>query len=148
MKLFRRNKPEPVRIWLTDANTGERFQTSASARSAAAVSALETEAVEMARATQAMADANHREHQRLERRIAALVAIKHELEAELDQKAAFTRSLSQAFDQKQAEVDTALAEVKKLDGKLVQVEAENLQVQGELASAREEIAGYRLAVGS
>ena len=56
------------------------------------------------------------------------------------------RGLNRALGIKQAELDKAIAEVKRLDGKLVQVDCENLRLNELLATAEEQLAGYQKAV--
>jgi len=91
---------------------------------------LETEAQQTAIATKAMAETARREAERQQRRINALVEER--------------QALRTAFTNKQREVDLALAEIKRLDAALVQADAANLQLHGELATAYEQIAGLKL----
>jgi chromosome segregation ATPase len=79
------------------------------------------------------------------RRIDNLVDDKHKLRIERDDDYNELLETRKAVKAKQAELDKAMAEVKRLDGKLVQVDCENLRLNGELATAEERLAGYEKA---
>lgn len=90
-------------------------------------------------ATAKMREHHKAEHERQQRRIDALVDEKHRLRIQAD-------AHKRALRVKQAEVDNALAECKLLHRQLSELDAENLSLNGELSTAREEIARLRLAV--
>jgi hypothetical protein len=81
----------------------------------AVVKTLQTEAIQTALATQAMADANHREHVRQLEHITHLNEVVEDLHRQ-------NGRLNQALATAREQVATALDEVKRLDAKLVAAE--------------------------
>lgn len=146
MKLFRR-KPAPTRRISVDSHTdcGHRILELAPLH-ADIVQALQTKKDALDQRVGYLEEENEalvasaktmREH--MQQRIDALVDEKHRLRIQAD---AHTRALRM----KQAELDKALAECKLLHRQLSELDAENLSLNGELSTAREEIAGLKLAV--
>lgn len=155
MTWFRR-RPDPdlvnVRLPSTTDDCGH-IVVAVPERAAAGINVLDTRIRDLEEENEAfvasvreMREHHRREHERQQNHIASLNAVVREQEAQLDTKDAFIRALNRAYDRKQVEVDNALAECKRLHGLLSSADAENLQTQGELATAREEIAGLKLAV--
>lgn len=81
---------------------------------------LQREADEIAQATAAMRDAHRREHERQERRIAAMVEEKEALRQVAANAEHAVAGLRTALANKQREVDNALTEIKRLDKQLVE----------------------------
>lgn len=109
---------------------------------------LQCEADEIAQATAAMREAHHREHERLQARITEERAARRETAEALEQNGLndIVRGLNQALALKQKELDKALAECKRLHQLISKLDVDNLQLGAALETAREEIAGLKLAV--
>lgn len=144
MSWFRRRDTVQIRFTLHDKTYFAHVPPAV----AAYLDERNTEATETAKATKTMADAHHNEHLRMQERIARHLTVKADLYRQIDEAAAAVRGLIQERDGKQAELDRALAEVKSLHATLAEVDRENLRLGGLLATAQEQIAGYRLGVGS
>lgn len=117
------------------------------------ITRLRAEAAEVDKAITAMHNAHRVETARLSARITEERAAKvdaleqaHELAEQNGGLNDIVRGLNKALALKQADLDKALAECKRLHQLISKLDVDNLHLAAALETAREEIAGLKLAV--